>query len=325
MQENQPKISVIIPSLNVREYIKKCLNSVLDQTLNEIEILCVDAGSDDGTLEILKEYAEKDSRLKVYLSNKRSYGSQINQGLANAKGEYIAIVESDDFIKEEMLESLYNLTQHRFIDIVKGTFYHMDLSDNENRLKLDTAKRNLQKNKAFKVENQPLFLEGHPSIWAAIYKRSFLINNNIKFIEEDGAGWVDNPFFYETALKAETIVYTDIPYYYYRESNENSSSNNLKDLSIPVRRINEMFDILDDLCCDNEEIRTLLYKRLWRYIEIILEKNNHSSDNLDYNTTMMLNKVLQRVDKSYVQNLSNKEKRFYYKFASPLILYKFKN
>lgn len=324
--EKQPKVSVILPSLNVKQYIDKCINSVRNQSLKDIEILCIDAGSEDGTLEILKEYAQKDERVHVFLSNKRSYGAQVNQGIHNAKGEYISIIETDDFISEDMLESLYELTQFGYIDIVKSTFYHFYDENGERKIAIDKAKRNLTyPGTNFTVEDNPLFLEGHPSIWAAIYKRSFLINNDIKFLEEDGGGWVDNPFFYETALKANTIVYKNIPYYYYRESNENSSTNNLDDLSIPVKRINDMFNILDDLDCKNNEIEKMLHKRLWRYIEIIFENNDNSYDNLDYDTVYMLNKVLRRLDQSSVRNLSNKEKQIYYKFASPLILYQFNN
>lgn len=324
--EQQPKISVILPSLNVKPYIDQCINSVRNQTLKDIEILCIDAGSDDGTLEILKEYAQQDERVHVFLSNKRSYGAQVNQGIHNAKGEYISIIETDDFIKKDMLKSLYDLTQFGYIDLVKSTFYHLYEENGEQKIAIDKAKRNLTyPGTNFVVEDNPLFLEGHPSIWTAIYKRSFLINNDIKFLEEDGGGWVDNPFFYETALKANTIVYKNIPYYYYRESNENSSTNNLKDLSIPIKRINDMFNILDDINCENEEIKEMLHKRLWRYIEIIIENNNNSSNNLDYETVNMMHKVLRRLDHSSVRNLSNKEKQIYYKFVSPLILYQFNN
>ena len=70
----QPKVSVIMPSLNVAPYVRECIESVLGQTLREIEIICVDAGSTDGTLEILREYAEKDSRITLIVSDKKSYG-----------------------------------------------------------------------------------------------------------------------------------------------------------------------------------------------------------------------------------------------------------
>lgn len=327
MHNKKVKISVIMPSYNVKEYITQSIESVLNQTLDDIEVLCVDGGSDDGTLEILKKYSEEDKRVHVYLSNKKSYGAQVNQGLTNANGEYISIIETDDYIQENMLESLYNLTQFGYIDIVKGNFYHMITSEDENLIKVDTAKQSIADyNKAFEIETNPIFLEGHPSIWAAIYKKSFLINNNIKFLEEKGGAWVDNPFFYETAIKAKTIIYTNTPYYYYRESNENSSTNNLTNLSIPVKRINDIFNVLEENEFENTEIRTLLYKRLFRYIEIIIENNGNSQENLDYETTKSIHNVLKKVDMKFVhENLSNKNKQIYFKFVSPLILSKYEN
>ena len=323
---NQPKVSVILPSLNVKDYIKQCIESVINQTLKDIEILCVDAGSDDGTLDILKEYAKKDERVRVFFSNKKSYGAQVNQGIRNAKGQYISIIETDDYVKEDMLESLYNLSEYGYIDIIKSTFYHLYEDGGEQRIVIDKVKRNLTyPGTKFIAEKQPLFLEGHPSIWAAIYKRSFLINNDIKFLEEEGGAWVDNPFFYESALKADGIVYKNVPYYFYRESNQNSSSNNLKDLSIPLKRIKDMFEVLDNLNCNNEKIKESLYRRLLRYIEIIMENNNNSLDGLDYGTIEVLNNVLMRINKNYVRNLSNKQKQIYYKYSSPLILSSYSN
>ena len=87
-----PKVTVIMPSLNVRKYISTCIESVLAQTLQDIEILAVDAGSDDGTLEILQDYARRDERIRLIHSDKRSYGYQINLGISLAQGDYIGIV-----------------------------------------------------------------------------------------------------------------------------------------------------------------------------------------------------------------------------------------
>ena len=90
------KVSVILPSLNVARYIRECMDSVLSQSLQELEIICVDAESVDGTRELLNEYAGKDSRITVLNSNVKSYGKQVNIGLEYASGEYIAILETDD-------------------------------------------------------------------------------------------------------------------------------------------------------------------------------------------------------------------------------------
>ena len=86
------KISVILPSLNVGTYIEECLHSVIKQTLTDIEIICVDAGSTDGTLEILEKYAAEDERITVIRATKKSYGYQMNLGIDAARGEYIGIV-----------------------------------------------------------------------------------------------------------------------------------------------------------------------------------------------------------------------------------------
>ena len=109
MIAEKPNVSVILPSLNVKPFIEECVESVINQTLENIEIICVDAGSDDGTLEILEDYANKDSRIKILRSDKRSYGHQMNLGIAAAEGEYVGILETDDYVEEDMYESLYEL------------------------------------------------------------------------------------------------------------------------------------------------------------------------------------------------------------------------
>ena len=97
-----PKISIIMPSLNMAQYIQECMDSVLRQTFEDIEILNVDAGSTDGTLEILNKYLAEDSRVHILHSHKKSYGHQVNLGIEQAKGDYIGIVDTDDKIVPDM-------------------------------------------------------------------------------------------------------------------------------------------------------------------------------------------------------------------------------
>ena len=115
-----PKVTVIMPSLNVVKYIDSCMDSVLAQTLQDIEILAIDAGSDDGTFEILQEYASLDKRIKVMQSSKKSYGYQLNMGIALAQGEYVGIVETDDKIEPDMFQTLYESAIKTKADYVKG-------------------------------------------------------------------------------------------------------------------------------------------------------------------------------------------------------------
>ena len=323
MNKEKIPVSVIIPSLNAKEYIAECMDSILNQTLENIEVLCIDAGSTDGTLKVLKEYSSRDSRIKIFLSKKRSYGAQVNQGIINAKGEYISIVETDDYIDSTMLKTLYDLSQYASIDIVKSSFYHVDDSDSEDvKIVKDTAKNSLESvTNYFKVTDYPIFLEGHPSIWSAIYRRKFIIANKIKFKEEPGGGWVDNPFFYKTAFLAERILYTNEAYYHYRESNPDSSTNNLKDSSIPMRRILEMFKIVDEYDDNENTFRHMLYKRLFRYIEIIMENNENNLERLDKTTLRYIKDALNLVDEEIVEKKFNKSQQIlYYQLKSPLLL-----
>ena len=121
---NEVKVSIIMPSLNVSRYIRQCVDSVLNQTLREIEVIFVDAGSTDGTVEILQEYTQKDSRTKLIHSDKKSYGYQVNLGFDAAQGEYLGIIETDDYADPEMFMRLYECAKKHDADVVKSGFYY---------------------------------------------------------------------------------------------------------------------------------------------------------------------------------------------------------
>ena len=116
------KVSIIVPAYNAEAYLRQCLDSIISQTLQDIEILCINDGSKDSTLEIMREYAAKDSRLKVIDKPNTGYGNSMNVGLQMAKGEYIGIVESDDFVKPEMYQVLYEAASKNELDLVKADF-----------------------------------------------------------------------------------------------------------------------------------------------------------------------------------------------------------
>lgn len=120
------KVSVIIPVYNVENYLSECLDSVLNQTLEQIEILCINDGSTDSSAGILEKYQKQDSRLSVLNRANSGYGSACNAGLRLAKGEYISIIEPDDFIDCKMFEDLYNLASTNEVDIIKSAFYEYD-------------------------------------------------------------------------------------------------------------------------------------------------------------------------------------------------------
>ena len=265
--ETKPKVSVIMPSLNVGDYIRQCIESVVNQTLKEIEILCIDAGSTDGTLEILREYAEKDPRIRLEHSEVRSYGHQMNMGLSVARGEYIGIVETDDYIAPEMFEKLFAAAcAHEKPDVVKSPYYRLN-PPGDIRPPLEVWRQNQAADGAvFSLSENYALIGKHPSIWSCIYKKSFLDSRNIRFQELPGGGWADNLFFYRTLCEAERICWVNEPFYYYRRNNPNSSSI-LKDCSIPMARINDLKDYLETNFPEDCTLERRLCFRMLLYID----------------------------------------------------------
>lgn len=177
----QPLVSIIIPVYNVEKYLDKCLNSLINQTLKNIEIICVDDGSKDNSLNILKNYALKDDRVVILQQSNLHAGIARNNGLKIAKANYIIFLDSDDFFAPDMIESLYNKIIEDNSDVAICGFYKYD-------------------NKTQRVKNRPIqdifikrspfnpldlgidtFSFTNPAPWTKLFKKSIFIDNNIKF------------------------------------------------------------------------------------------------------------------------------------------------
>ncbi|AJK71602.1 glycosyltransferase family 2 protein [Campylobacter jejuni] len=221
-----PKISIVVPSLNSIEYIHECIDSILKQTLKDIEIICVDAGSNDGTFEVLREYEKVDSRLKVIISDKKSYGYQINLGIKEAKGEYLGIVESDDCIKENMYENLYSIAKEKKCDIVKGDM--LNFWDREERIYeyrlLNWTETLYNKILNFSIDKR-ILTESNIMNPSGIHKLDFIKKYNILCNETPGSAFQDTGFWFQLQVLASSIFLVKEAYYYYRQDNVNSSCN----------------------------------------------------------------------------------------------------
>ena len=219
-----PKVSVVLPSLNVREYIAECLQSVVDQTLKDIEIICVDAGSNDGTLEILREYEQKDPRIKVIFSDRRSYGYQVNCGMDAANGEYLAVVETDDYISPDMYENLCMIADKNNLDILKADFYRFFGDGEQRTFQLCNITEPLYYGRTLSPSKKPEIMTANTIYtWAGIYRLSFLRENNIRHNESAGASYQDNGFWFQTFTQANRVRFVKHPYYHLRRDNPNSS------------------------------------------------------------------------------------------------------
>ena len=219
---NEPKISVVLPCLNSKDYIRECIESIIKQTLKEIEIIVVDAGSTDGTIEIITEYIEKDNRIKLINSDKKSYGYQVNLGLDEAKGEYFAIVESDDYILPNMYEDLCNIADQNELEVLKTDYQVFRDINNKIDYKVVIPNENLY-NKVIDPESEPEAFNSYVTSWNGIYRTDFLKNNKIYHNETLGASYQDNGFWFQVFTKAHRVMFYNKPYYMLRRGNPNSS------------------------------------------------------------------------------------------------------
>lgn len=220
----QPKVSVVMPMLNSEAYLRECLDSAINQTLKNIEIICVDAGSTDGTLEILEEYASKDNRISIIHSEMKSYGHQMNLGLKAAKGEYMAILESDDYIKPDMYEVLTEIADANDLEVIKADYQIFIGEGNERNF---TYKKILELIDCYnEIVNPSIDFEifkGSLMTWAGIYKIDFLREHNILHHESLGASYQDNGFWFQVFCQAKRVMFYNKPFYMLRRDNPNSS------------------------------------------------------------------------------------------------------
>lgn len=272
------KVSVIMPSLNMVGYIEDSVSSVLSQTLTDIEVICVDAGSDDGTIEILNRLAVGDPRIRVIKADKKSYGYQMNLGIRMATGEYIGIVETDDYIEPDMYEMLYARASENNLDIVKSDYDMFFTSEDGIDL---SVKYSLGKNNNVeygKVYSAKEYLSGRYKleiyIWNAIYRKTFLLKNNVQFNETPGASFQDFSFRYQTCFFADRIMAIDKAFYHYRRDNANASTYNPRTVEFNERESEYILNMLNARGDLGDEIYEAIAREIvefasWPYIDMV--------------------------------------------------------
>jgi len=180
--EKQPLVSVIVPVYNVEKYLEQCLDSIINQTLKDIEIICVDDGSTDGSLDILNGYKEKDDRIIIITQKNLYAGVARNNGLKVAKGEYLSFLDSDDFFEPTMLEDMYKIAEKDGSDVVVCGFceYNTQTKEKIHRIKI---KEKFIKQSPFspKEVSRDLFEFGELNAWSKLFKRKLFIDNDLHF------------------------------------------------------------------------------------------------------------------------------------------------
>ncbi len=221
----RPKVSILVPCYNVEQYVEECLNSLLRQTLSELEIICINDGSTDNTGSILQHFQSSDQRIKIIDKKNTGYGDSMNIGLDNCHGEYVGIVEPDDFIDDSMYHDLYTRAKQFRLDQVRaGYFLYMNGKDISEHLLPDIPKEKVFSPK----ENTRIFLHA-PAIWASIYNLDWLNRNHIRFLPTPGASYQDRSFSFKTLYCADRFMMVNKAYLHYRQHANNSvkSSNKI--------------------------------------------------------------------------------------------------
>lgn len=239
-----PKVSILVPICNVESYLRECLNSLVNQTLREIEIICINDGSTDSSLSIIREYERRDERIVVIDKPNSGYGDSMNKGIELARGEYIGIVESDDFASLNMFETLYKEAAKNDLDVVRSNYYaHRTGEDSSCDYLVENLAACGSYDKVFHPIDNPRVFMCQPAIWTSIYKKSMIDNEEVRFLPTPGASFQDTAFYFKAFYAADRVKLLKDGYLHYRIDNANSS----------VKNQNKLFCVCDE------------YAEVWEY------------------------------------------------------------
>ena len=262
------KVSVIVPVYNVEKYLHRCLDSIINQTLKEIEIICVNDCSTDSSLNILENYKDKEDRIIIINHQKNlRLAAARNSGMKAAKGEYISFIDSDDYIENNFLENLYKSAKNNDADISCARveeFINNNYQD-ENYVNFWSF---YNKNSDILIKPEDKFGYIYScAVWNKIYRRYFININNIRFYED--LYIEDVPFTHATAILSNKIVLVNDTHYYYNRGNISSNMMDAKKSKKALDTINltkKSREFLEGKLFDNAD--TLKYYQILNGFEI---------------------------------------------------------
>lgn len=283
------KVSVIIPVYNVENYLRKCLDSLVNQTLKDIEIIVVNDGTTDNSQEIINEYVKKyPKKIVSVIQENGGQGTARNTGLLHAKGEYIGYVDSDDYVEENMYEELYKKAKEEDSDIV--------ICGN------NVVKENYELFSKEDVDKE--FLLGKMAVWNKIYKKNIIVDNKIQFRSK--VWYEDLDFTMKVYFSSKKISYVDKPLYNYllREGSTMNNNNIKRNLELI-----EAFDSLIDYCKDKkiynkakDEIEFLCIYHMYIFATTrVLNTNNKYKDKIE-----IINKFKNYINSNFPNFKQNK-------------------
>ena len=239
--QNKVKISIIIPVYNSEKFLEKCLDSLINQTLKDIEIICINDGSKDGSKEILERYARRDNRIILINQENEGLSCARNNGLKIAKGEYLGFVDSDDWVDIDFFEKLYNAAQKTGCEIVAGDFYRHGKFLKSQKLKYKKQEIVYNPSEKFKKANIPVY----NYIWNKIYKRDKLMALNMLF----PVGMVYEDIYWLVKIVFSLNGFATVPntfYYYRKNSGSTVNQKNAKNRIDFLNSVKELYQFFKD-------------------------------------------------------------------------------
>ena len=248
-------ISVIVPVYNVEKYIEKCLKSLVEQTLKNIEIIIVNDGSTDNSKKIISKFAEKYSNIKYYEKTNGGLSSARNYGIKYANGEYVAFLDSDDYVEKNLYELMYKKALQENSDMVECDFIWEYYGKNG-----DIVKTKKDKRKKFKTLNQYV-KNARVVAWNKLIKKQIIDDFNIRFPE--GLIYEDIEFFYKLFPHLNKISYVNIYGIHYVQRNGSILNSN-------PEKIGDIFKILDNVIKYYRDLDIYENEMKYRYRRILL-------------------------------------------------------
>lgn len=253
IKKSNPLFSVIIPCYNVENYIARTINSVLEQTFNDFEIILVNDGSVDNTGKILDEYLKKDTRIKVIHQKNRGVSEARNTGIREAKGKYIYFLDGDDYVSTSYFEDMSKIILKNNLEIIISPYY---IEKNNKKFLLISNIKEKYYNRDFILKNLFTRKICKAAIGTSLIKKEIIVKNNI-FFNEKLSYSEDYHFIIRIFFKAKNFYYTNKPYFTYvqREGSAINSKLNLKRLDT----LKALIDLENNLNIENKNLKNYFY------------------------------------------------------------------
>ncbi|WP_278846802.1 glycosyltransferase family 2 protein [Brachyspira pilosicoli] len=286
------KVSVIVPVYNVEDYLIECLTSIINQTLKEIEIICIDDCGTDNSINILKEYAKKDDRIRI-ISHKenKGLGTARNTGIKESKGEYISFIDSDDYISRDYLENLYNTIIKYETDIVSTinikrvvgeaiSLYSININKYLSIFQKIFKKNHFEGISNANIKDEKENTKNYPFVvaWNKLYKKSFLLDNDLFFMDIK-KGSEDEDFYQRVLLNSPSISYNHKSIYYYRERNYSLTEKYCSDPNFIINNISLMQNSINYCKEKTPDLLNDLYIRIYELMISKFHQNIYQEDN----------------------------------------------